>query len=238
MSREQKSDYDKLISYIENYTIKHNTKNTNYSSSLQKMHKTYFSLLQWHAELTFREVDFLTYINNDKAVYIRLLESMSDIGAALFNWINGCYKVTQIMLRVSVENFIRAIGSIENITAMSEKSVYKVFENASKLNIFSNKNTVHSFNCLHADYGALCEYIHTNDHENMELVSSLANFPKFSEEQSKPSEINFIKIIQNFLIILCTCFNAFYHKMHHKNKSIIIESVPRKNRPHIQSPHI
>lgn len=238
MSREQKSDFSKLISYIENYTIKNNTQNENYSSSLQEIHKCYFSLLQWHAELTFRDVDFLSYINNDKAIYTRLLESISDIGASLFNWINGCYKVTQIMLRVSIENFIRSIGSIENAAEMSEKNVFKVFESASKLSVFSNKNTIQSFNSLHSCYSALCEYIHTNDDKNMELASSLANFPKFSEEKSEPSKKNLLKIIKNFLIVLCICFNEFYHKMHHGSKTIIIDSIPRRHRPSIQSLHI
>lgn len=237
MTRECKLDYENFISYITDYHISGNLEQVSYVETAKSMHKAYFSLLHWHGEFQHQKPFFESEYSNNEEILIRISEVVSDIGSSKFNWINGSYKASRVMLRSSIENIVRALGSIDDESLLTEKSVYALFDNAKEANIFNSNETVRScFNNLHSSYKKLCKDTHTATIENMENISSLADYPKFFEDKSKDAGKIFIDVVKNIIVILCLVFNRLYHKMHHKNQQNIMLSIPRKTKPLVLAP--
>lgn len=238
MTRECKSDFDEFLNYISNYKIEDNLGKESYMDTAKSMHKAYFSLLHWHTEFLHQRIFFKESFSNNEDILIRISEVISDVGSSKFNWINGSYKASRVMLRSSIENFIRALISIENESLLTEKSVYALMDEAKISRIFtSNKKVKVCFTALHNSYKELCKDTHTAKTENMEKVTSLIDYPKFYEERSKNTGEIFSSVIKNILLIFCLVFNSLYHKMHHKNRENILISIPRTSKPLILMPH-
>ncbi|WP_345879172.1 hypothetical protein [Shewanella algae] len=241
MTRECLADFGKVREYINGYRISNNLNHKEYLDSLKKMHKYYFSCITWCAELNHKK-DEVSELNNNinDDIVIRLSETVSDLGSALFNWTNGNYKTSRVMLRVAIENFIRAISSIEEKSQITEKSVYRVFEVASSQNIFNhptNPSVKECYNKLKEIYKELCKDTHTATKLNMEQLTSLADLPTYQQEKSlKSSEVysNSIKCI-NF--IFCIVFNKFFHTMHHRNRENILNGISRDLKASIIAPN-
>ena len=141
------------------------------------------------------------------------------------------------MLRVAIENFVRSISSIENKDQLTEKNVYKLFDHASPQNIFSGNLIVKKcYETLHSDYKILCEDAHTAALQNMAHITSLADLPTFDENKSEETTKIFVRVARNITTMFCIIFNAFYHKMHHRNRENILNSLSRSVKPHIVAP--
>lgn len=237
MTRECKADFNKLEEYISNYSISDNLDQESYVISVRKMHKTYFSLMNWHAEYKEQKDFFSEKYSNNPEIILRISETVSDIGSAQFNWLNGSYKTSRVMLRSAIENFIRSISAIEDDSQLTEKSVYKVFDKANSIATFKSSDTINkAYHDLHSKYVELCQDTHTASLSNMEHITSLADYPKYAEEKSNLTREIFITIVKDMLIILCLCFNSLYHKMHRRNKENILNSLPKFCKSLINSP--
>ncbi|MDE1341063.1 hypothetical protein [Vibrio aestuarianus] len=237
MTRECKSDFDSFLSYIASYKISENLEQTSYVETAKSMHKAYFSLLHFHCELNFQRELFRGEYSDDENILSRISEVVSDIGSSNFNWINGSYKASRVMLRSSIENFVRGLSSIENETQLTEKSVYSLFDNAKESNIFNSNETVRlCFNSIHSSYKELCKDTHTASIANMENISSLVDYPKYFEDKSRDTGAIFVSVVKDILIMLCLIFNKVFHKMHHKNQQNILISIPRNTKPLILAP--
>jgi len=233
MTRECKADFGALVEYINQYNISKNISNGAYIESLKQIHKCYFALVIWWAEIHHNEKKaFLKSTDCTDEIVHRLTESISDLGASLFNWINGSYKTSRVMLRVGIENFVRAISAIEDKAQLTESSIYILFEKARPLSIFNRTEEVNSaFDQIHSDYALLCEDIHTAAPNNMEQLSSLAGLPIFKKAKAEQSREVFVRIAKNLNFILCVTFNSQYHSMHHRNRENILHSMSPKYRP-------
>lgn len=228
MTREVDNDFNELKKYIKNYNIKNSVKNTEYAIALKSMHKKYIATIYWDAEMKHNKKDFSSlYVIKDENILWHINESVSDIGSSLFNWMNGNYKASRVMLRISIENFIRAISSIEKNSQLKEMSTYKLFEIAAATKIISNNSLIKKhYDKLHNDYKLLCKDIHTASKLNMSNITSLVDFPSFNKIKSNECKSIFIRVSENITILLCLLFNEFYHSMHHRNKENIINALP------------
>lgn len=233
MTRECAADFCKIKKYIDEYRISGNLAKPEYVSDLKVIHKCYFGAITWNAELLHNKILFLSiYENCNEEIVYRLAEVVSDLGSSLFNWSNGNYKASKIMLRVAVENFIRAVSAIEDKTQLTEKNVYQLFDKASIQSNLNSNNTIKTcYEGLHADYKLLCEDAHTATIQNMQHLTSLADLPSFGKEKSKSTSKIYIRITKNISSIFCILFNGFYHKMHHRNKENILNSLDRNIKP-------
>lgn len=242
MSRECSNDFEDIRKYIDGYKISCNLSHAEYVDFLKNMHKCYFSAIAWSAELQHENAKFQQlYPNSNEDIIFRLIETVSDLGSSFFNWINGNYKTSRVMLRVAIENFIRAVSGIEDKSQLVEKSVYKVFDTASKQNLFNgslNPITKFCFDSLNSDYSTLCADVHTATIQNMERLTSLADFPAFDSKKSNSTADMYIRVAKNVTSIFCLIFNRFFHEIHHRNKENILISVPRKIKPSINSPTV
>jgi len=238
MTRECATDFKKIKGYINDYSISENIKQDEYISSLKKMHKCYFSTVTWNAELMHNKDIFLNLngsSNND--IIYRLSEAVSDLGSSLFNWSNGNYKASRVMLRVSIENFVRGVSGVEESDQLTEKNVYKLFETASTQNVFTDSSTVNKcYRSLHSDYKLLCKDTHTAALQNMAHLSSLADLPKFEKEKSNKASEVFVRTSKNITAIFNILFNSFYQQMHHRNKENIINCLSGEIKPFVVSP--
>lgn len=238
MTRECAVDFSKIKKYIDEYKISGNLEIPEYVSDLKVMHKCYFGAITWNAELLNNKISFLRiYENCNEEIVYRLAEVVSDLGSSLFNWSSGNYKAAKIMLRVAVENFIRAVSAIEDKTQLIEKNVYKLFDKASiQSNLNSNITIKTCYESLHADYKLLCEDAHTATIQNMQHLTSLADLPSFGKEKSQSTSKIYVRVTKNISSIFCILFNGFYHGMHHRNKENILNSLDRYIKPIVTAP--
>lgn len=233
MTREQKSDFEALVTYISDYKIPIKENGQRYKNPLRAMHKSYFSLITFCCEAKENQDNFLSLLKNPHDELMgRILETASDMGCSLFNWINGSYKTSRIMIRTAIENFIRGIGALEDKALISEKNVYSLFEKASGLQVFSASTEIkQAFNQLHSDYKLLCQDVHTASDKNMEFLSSLADFPSYKEQKGEICKEVFVRTSNLMIFVLCCVFNSFFHRMHHRNKENILVSIRKSLRP-------
>lgn len=233
MTRECRADFKAMTAYVREYGIKDNLEQEAYSNLLKKMHKVYFSTVTWNIEMTHNEELFTQIFPRCSEESIaRVSEAVSDFGSSLFNWMNGGYKVSRVMLRVGIENFIRGVGGIDDQSLFIEKSVYALFDNAKQLPLFNTNETIKSaFVQLHRDYKLLCSDAHTAKKSNMEQLSTLSGLPIFKEEKAKDSSQVFIRILKQVTYIFCLIFSSFYHQLHHRSKENILHSVERRIKP-------
>lgn len=233
MTRECKADFVALKKYIEDFKISDNLEEPAYLDSLKNMHKIYFSLIIWNAEIEHSRDDFLLKYNDCSVDIVhRMSETVSDMGASLFNWLNGSNKTSRVMIRVAIENFIRSISAIDDKTQLTEKNVYLLFDKAAVSAIFNGNATIKkAYDQLHADYKTLCKDTHTTTINNMDHLSSLAGLPSFNKSKSGKAKDIYLRVAKNISCIYCLVFKEFFHSMHHRNKENILHSLPKEIKP-------
>lgn len=225
MSREISNDYKELIDFFKQYSISKVALEKDYISIISRVHKRYFIYLTIVTELAFLSKNIPltpTFINN-QLDYLK--ESCSDIGNAIFCLINGSYKPANLILRSSIETFLKGFNSDEYTDIVSEKSVYKIFNNTKALPIFQDEPFKTSINEIHQIYVKLCEETHTADVLNMAHITSMNYFPKFDKRKAEEIADNITKLINNYTSLLLLKYSNYYHKMHYKNKQNILSII-------------
>lgn len=97
-------DFDRLLEFLNNYNLTASVGDKDFRKILASCHKRYYSYLVFVVELN-QQSGFSIQENQ----YDYLLESVSDVGQSLFSFMNGCYKGACLLLRSSIENFIKAV---------------------------------------------------------------------------------------------------------------------------------
>lgn len=227
MTREVKSNFKKLQEYVENYSLTDLKTNTIFQGQLLGIHRNYTSLLTITSELIHQnDIKNISELSLPESFFDYLLESTSDIGNAIFCWIHGAYKPSKIMMRCSIENFVRSIGSIQDVEFLTEKNIYKLFETANNTPIFREPALRNScYKHIREYYKQLCADVHTANKKHMVHVSALKHFPHFDKSQAKDTEKIIIAIINVLLSFLCVTFKETFFKMHHRNQENILISL-------------
>ena len=226
MSREVKNDFNALKKFINEYTLDSFEKDSKLVEYLSQMHKKYYSFMALIYEL--KELKNPIIIEGKQSDF--LLETVSDIGNSIFLSINGAYKPSRLILRSSIETFSKGfvIDSISDID--QEKRIYQMFDNIKALPFFTTEPNRSILGDLLTIYSELSKDIHTANKDNMQHTSSLNYFPTKSKTSLESiSKIN-NKIISSFITLLCLKFNKEFHTIHHTNKQIIIDNIPKKYR--------
>lgn len=240
MSRETKEDLELLRTFVRCYTLGSIASNTDYDSLLAQQHRRYLALLVFLAELDEQlgqpfgvGVPVPDFPSPLQASYIR--ESASDIGQAVFSWMHGGYKACRIILRSSIETFIKGIACADSPEVLTDTRVYKVFEFAANSPFFVTGRGKSFFSDLSARYSQLCSDVHTATAANMNRISALSYFPTFDEPSAKSASENIVFVTTRIISALCFRFNGAFHAMHHRNKEIILNCVPSGLKQHIQN---
>lgn len=230
MSRELSADFQELVEFIKKYNLDNIANDKKILPIISMFHKKYYALLALLMELNSKDLRNNRFLGDDNCKNY-LFESLSDLGNSLFLAINGGYKASKLMMRSSIETFIKGISvdSIPNI--VTEKRVSLVFENASNLSFLSSEHIQPCFNEMRIIYSELCKDTHTANIKNMQLISSLNYFPTQDLNKIKNIANIFISLTQIYIFIISMKFNNEFHQIHHLNKSNIIRSIKKSKRP-------
>lgn len=226
MARIVKEDFEKLKDFVDKYSLSHLLKEDGFVTLISTCHKKYFGYLTIIAELK--------DIVSDKELSF-LLESNSDIATSLFHLFSGSYKSSKLILRSSIETFLKGFSITYINDIDQESSIYEMFNKIKALQYFQTDFTKTELNTIHSYYKELCKDVHSAEEVNMEKISALNLFPKYSHDEANNIIKIFVKLIPCYVTLLCHKKNVNFHKIHHINKEIILNSINREKRPIINN---
>ena len=227
MSREISADFKILTSFIDKFELSIILKEQDLLDNMKPMHKKLFALMTFISEID-QKNDEHKIFSQKGLDYLK--ESISDMGQSFFCWSQGAYKPSNLILRSSIETFVKAIAGQEDISIYSEKNMYKVFELAKNTNYFSSGYCQPFFAKIYSSYKDLCQVVHTAGLTNMSHISALKTFPLFSKREALSFSKEFIELATQMLCVIYVNFFGFIHIMHHKNQSNFILSIPKGTR--------
>lgn len=235
MSREVSIDSKKLVEFFKNYNIESQFLNTLFETELKSMHKKIYGFLLFVMEVEYQNSQE-SFIEEKSLFYLK--ESSSDMMQALFCWVNGAYKPAELMLRSSIETYLKAVigNTFEEI--YNEKSMYKIFDLAKVHSFFSSDISNKSFATIHNNYKILCMTAHTADINKLSSLTTMRLLPMFNGKQSKAYTKLFINTLD---AMLASLFNNYYSKvysMHPMNLSAFVSTIPLAMKKEIHEYHL
>lgn len=224
MSRLIKEDFDKLCTFIKDYSLSDVLEIDDAKKLLSSFHKKYFAYLVLIEEIHHKIEQYDEVLKMPKEQYEYLQESCSDVGQAFFLTFHGCYKGAKLLLRSSIENFLKGSCLDEDKSLPSTKSVYEVFDKARVTDTFKEtKANLHMQ--LHNEYALLCQDVHTADVSHMASITALNHFPSFHNEDAG----NILKMVQKIIPIYITTialkYNLAYHSISYNYKEITNKEI-------------
>lgn len=224
MSRLIKEDFDKLCTFIKDYSLSDVLEIDDAKKLLSSFHKRYFAYLVLIEEIHHKIDQKDEVLKMSKEQYEYLQESCSDVGQAFFLIFHGCYKGAKLLLRSSIENFLKGSCLDEDKSLPSTKSVYEVFDKARATGTF--KETKASLYAqLHNEYALLCQDVHTADVSHMASITALNHFPSFLKEDAGNILKMVQKIIPIYITIIALKYNFVYHSMNYNYKDITNKEI-------------
>ena len=219
MSRLIKEDFDKLCTFIKDYSLSDVLEIDDAKKLLSSFHKKYFAYLVLIEEIHHKIEQYDEVLKMPKEQYEYLQESCSDVGQAFFLTFHGCYKGAKLLLRSSIENFLKGSCLDEDKSLPSTKRVYEVFDRARATGTFK-ETKANLYVQLHSEYALLCQDVHTADVSHMASITALNHFPSFHNKDAG----NILKMVQKIIPIYITTialkYNSAYHSMSYNYKEI------------------
>ncbi len=232
MSREINNDFKKLQIFINNYSLAKQSKRQEFYQRIKPMHKKLFALLTFIVEYEYQHKR--NNISSDNSInYFK--ECASDMGQAFFCWIHGAYKPANLILRSSIETFVRAAAGKEKPEIFLERNVYNVFQIAKETDFFKSELCLKFFQKLHFGYKELCKIVHSDSSEGMEQISALNIFPLFSPDKANMFSLKFLNLSTIIITLIYINFYSFLHTMHHKNQINFFCAVPKSIKKEINA---
>jgi hypothetical protein len=231
MSRAFNEDYSMLLSFIDGYSIKSGYDRTSLSKIIKPIHKGYYSALVLLAEINHQGIHpkllcaEIDKKDREKLFWLYLSESFSELGTAFFLILNGCYKAADQVSRSSIENFIKALGSMDAEVLYETKNVYEIFDKASVTVFFQTGTGKEAYKGLYGLYKRLCSIVHTGEEKDMQKISALGDFPAIDSSRAQLAKKNYLKIIRLYVSSLSVLFDKGFHNMHHRNQDIVQPSL-------------
>lgn len=223
MSRLIKDDFDKLCTFIKDYSLSDVLEIEDAKKLLSSYHKNYFAYLVLIEEIH-HKVEQKDEALMSKEQYEYLQESCSDVGQAFFLIFHGCYKGAKLLLRSSIENFLKGSCLDEDNSLPSTKSVYEVFDKAKATGTFKEaKARLHAQ--LHNEYALLCQDVHTADVSHMASIAALNHFPSFQKDDACNISKMVQKIIPIYITTIALKYNSAYHSMSYNHKDITNKEI-------------
>lgn len=226
MSRLIKDDFVKLIDFIDSYTIKDNLVDSDFIEFSSKLHKKYYSYLVVMEELRGRKDDtnHIPVLTSKQFDYLQ--ESVSDCGQSFFLCMHGCYKGAKLILRSSIETFIRAISIDEIPTVETETSVFEIFNLLNGVSIFQKYKTLKD--TIHSEYKTLCQDVHTAGNDHMAGITALNYFPHYNKKEGQVLAGIWNRLLPCYITILCLKFNSQFHSIQYPNKDVVVSDIIRE----------
>ena len=235
MSREIHNDFATLKVFLLEYNLSHLIVNESFNTFISQQHKKYFSYLTFIAEIQnyVGITDYRNVISTTQIPFLR--ESCSDAGISFFSTFHGSYKSSKLLLRSSIETFLKGYF-LDLITDLDKESkMYELFKRIKALPWCSAEPTKSLIEGIHGKYKLLCQDVHTATNLNMVNLSALNYFPSFDYDEAKKVSDFSLSLISSYLTLLSLKYNEQFHAFHFKNRKIIINSIQRDYRPIINN---
>lgn len=224
MSRILSEDTTALFEFFQNYTLNQQFQNKHFVLHLKTMHKKLYGYLLVINELSFRNADLHLFSQNELNY---LCESVSDCMQSFFCWVNGAYKGSRLLLRSSIETFVKAIVGQTDPTVFTEKSVYAIFDKAKLDKQLSLLQLGKAYaDILHEEYGNLCAYTHSANVSTMDKINCLNTLPKYEDHESQEIVQQTIRLLDAILGFWLNGFPQLIFAMHQNNQRIYFEILP------------
>lgn len=218
-----------LKTYLKEYSLEEIISNDKHNSRLSSIYRKYHALLIWHAYLNSNKSKINTLEKDNFFLYFN--ETISDMCQAILLWNHGLYKPSYLILRSSIENFLKCVGLQQGQAILKLSSTYDLFAviNGTKI-VKDNVSVDKAFKYLRSKYTILCDYVHTTKTTNMSLTTSVGIFPVFIDDKADFSSKLIQGIIRNYVTILCFMFPNILRIMHHSNYDSIFSVLLKETR--------
>lgn len=230
MSRIIANDFDRLLEYIRQYSISTEIQSDTIKRELKKGHKLYLCLLfLWHrVDCLHREqqLSLCGTLVSDTQTLNYMEEAISDIGNGFSCCIHGNYKPALMLLRSSIENYLRFVSCEFNNEANTTTVINNLFEIAKDIPLFQSQNRDY-LNQLKQIYGELCAYTHTASLNHMTRIHAISHFP--TPDREKLSEWNLKALCISNIILHSTLLanRKIYTNAHFKIKEVLEDMLPK-----------
>ncbi|ETT46744.1 hypothetical protein [Paenibacillus sp. FSL H7-689] len=215
LENKSKKDYSEFKEFISGFTV--NTIPQNSEQYIRLIHKNLF------------KIHFFKHCAKIQDIY--LTETISDILSFAFLSRIGTHKASMVVLRSSIENYMRSIVNryLKKNEIIHSTMVLPLFEETKKY-FQAHDNIVKHINKLYSIYSYLCSYSHsaTRDFHESHIVFQDLTKISFSEIQKASKECE--KTIQSMLYILYYLYylidnndSSFVHNQH---RNEFIELLP------------
>jgi hypothetical protein len=234
MSKTVDRALEEFFDFISKYELSSLLEDKNYKTSVKSIYRRYHSLLIWQADLSGGNI--WSNVAKEKEFCLYFSEAVSDICHSFLLFCHGMYKAANLVMRVAIEAFIKAVGLAGDQKVLTITSLFEVFNIVSSVDIIKN-NTLCSrcFQKIHQDYIELCNYVHIASPSYMSLTSATGAFPKFCLNESKDFEKRIKETIVSICSIFAIMFNNRFKAMHHSSIDIILDILPKKARREIMN---
>jgi len=224
MSRRITTDFDQLKLFFSEYTLKSHLLNETQVTECKAMHKKLYGFMLFIAESNRQK--------GSSAMGTYLAEMASDLLLSMFNWLQGMYKPAKLELRCSIENFLKALQSVDNPHILIEKSMSAVFDAAKNDQHFNNTYSATILAKFKSDYAVLCQIAHSAP-RSIDSISALNLLPKYDPKISDEVVTIFIRVIENSMGILYTQYPSVIDKMHPDNKKDFLDCLAKSTKEEI-----
>jgi hypothetical protein len=229
MGRAIQKDFDEFWGFLKDYTLNEPLNLDQFKIQLKTQHKKLFAIMIYMCELDFQNSNDFQSLSKSYAK-----ETLSDLIQSLFCWCNGMYKPGYLSLRSAIETFTKAVIGNQDNSIFIEKSMYAVFERAKINSWFNSSIGIKYFSLMHSNYVDLCKSVHSATVTNLEHISSLGILPKYDDFKSKEFYNLFISTSDCILAIILLNCKETCNKMHHANKQIYLDAIPKEIKKEIR----
>lgn len=225
MTRERKDDFQKLVEFLANYAISNEASDPGFQVLLKQLHGKLFAFLTLVVEIETLNLESKSYSVQSLAYSF---ECASDLAQSLFCWVHGAYKPADLILRSSIETFVKATCGTENPQIFLERSVYQVMDYARASKACGSSLVAKYFERIYNEYALLCGVAHSESADRQTQVQALRMFPKFDQQSAETFGKRFVVLIDRYIAILLANNETAFRKAHYKNQKIVLDSLPRE----------
>ncbi|ENR0206280.1 TPA: hypothetical protein ACIX5J_004950 [Escherichia coli] len=229
MSRDIKLDFDELVGFFSNYSLKDVFKDKTLLAKVSLIHKRYYSFM-----CLVYCLQHLPSENMDNNAMLRLKESSSDLGTSMFLIINGAYKPANLMMRSCIENFIKSIGCLIDVSILEEKSVFKVIDTAGKHPVVVTNYSF--YETLKAEYSSLCSHVHTATEKEMTQMKALNAFPTVDQNKVAPLSNSIDKIVKSMIYITISLYSNIFFSFASEYREKVLVSLTAAQKASLHLP--
>lgn len=238
MTRLVQKDFAAFRDFICNYNLQALNGNEEFWQIYKSSHTMLYGIMALISELNYIIEEKEACGDDDKKVDILdieveyLKECFSDLSSTIFISVHGAYKGARLLLRSSIEMFLRGMFSKEVPEIQTEKNLYRVFESIKKApSIVKDESYKIHFDEIHQIYAELCAHAHIASKLQMEEIYALNLFPKFETDDLKNFSSTFKILVRDYIFMICHRFNKEFHTIHFENRQAILDCLNRKEKP-------